>query len=193
MNKNLFVVRSLTVGLLVGMIALLVVGLATTADASGFFRGHVLNGALAQATVSFGQWKTSPPLDRFPNLSPRDANNHELLPNEVRIEQGGAVNFVISGFHEVLIYGPGTRPESINASLTVPSTGTPPGVPLINDPRNRIFRGVDPSTQPTQDRVESVTFANTGRYLVICAVQPHFVQDGMYGFVRVVGDRDRDD
>jgi hypothetical protein len=29
------------------------------------------------ATVSFGQWQTGPPeLNRFPNMSPRDRNNH---------------------------------------------------------------------------------------------------------------------
>jgi len=31
-----------------------------------------------------------------------------------------------------------------------------------------------------------------GRYLVICAVHPHFVDDGMFGFVKVT-EQDRDD
>ena len=34
-------------------------------------------GRRANATVSFGQWQTGPPeLNRFPNLSPRERNNH---------------------------------------------------------------------------------------------------------------------
>ena len=40
--------------------------------------------AMAQAgdnaTVSFGQWRTEPPLDRFPNLSPRLNNNGRVPP-----------------------------------------------------------------------------------------------------------------
>src|SRR4029434_1749557 len=52
--------------------------------------------AMAQAgdnaTVSFGQWRTEPPLDRFPNLSPRLSNNHQLLPFDVTIQAGVAIN-----------------------------------------------------------------------------------------------------
>jgi hypothetical protein len=43
------------------------------------------------ATVSFGAWQTplpppveppeTAPLDRFPNLSPRDRNEHQLIPH----------------------------------------------------------------------------------------------------------------
>ena len=47
-----------------------------------------------------------------------------------------------------------------------------------------------------QNRVEGVAFLNPGRYLVICAVLPHF-NDGMYAWVEVSGrgnnDQDRDD
>ena len=42
-----------------------------------------------------------------------------------------------------------------------------------------------PAGQMNQDRVESVRFLKPGRYLVICAVHPHFVNDGMFGFVKV--------
>ena len=143
-----------------------------------------VDGPLANATVSFGQWRSDPPVDRFPNLNPRQQNNHQLIPFEAKIKAGGAVNFVIAGFHHVLVYGPGTRPEDINASMTVAVTA-PPGPPLINDPNNRVYRGLDPSLQP-QDRVEVVHFANDGVYLVICGVQPHFVNDHMFGYVRVM-------
>ena len=96
--------------------------------------------------------------------------------------------FVIAGFHHIAVYGPGTTLESINETLTQPVTMPPPMPdpfpPLINDPTNRVYRGLDPSRFP-QDRVEVVTFADPGRYLVICAFLPHFL-DNMHGFVNVL-------
>jgi len=140
------------------------------------------DGPKVQATVSFGQWQTDPPLDRFTNPNDRTRNNHQLLPQVVQIKAGGAVNFIISGFHEPVIYGDGTQPGDINTNLVVP----PPPVALIDDPANRMFRGIDPRPL-SQDRVESVIFRKSGTYLVICGVQPHFVNDGMFGFVKVTG------
>ena len=156
-----------------------------------------IDGPLANATVSFGQWQTDPPLDRFPTSSDRLRNEHQLIPNEVKIKAGGAVNFIIGGFHLPIVYDGGTQPGDIDANNTIPSTGTPAGVPLINDPADRIYRGLDPSRQPaltpsgpvtqvTQDRVEVVHFPKPGTYLVICGVQGHFVNDGMFGFVEVL-------
>lgn len=139
-------------------------------------------GPLAQATVSFGQWQTDPAFDRFTVPNDRTRNDHLLIPQTVTIRAGGAVNFIISGFHEPVVYDDGTEPEAINAGLLVPSS-SPPG--LIDDPDNRIFRGVDPRTVP-QDRVESIRFREPGTYLVICAVHPHFVNDKMFGFVQVL-------
>ena len=81
-----------------------------------------------------------------------------------------------------MIYDDGTQPVNINTNLVVP----PPPVAIIDDPTNRIFRGLDPRLQ-SQDRVESVTFNKPGTYLVICAVLPHFVNDRMFGFVKVTG------
>ena len=124
----------------------------------------------------------SPPLDRFPNNSPILGNHHRLTPEIARIRPGGTVNFIIGGFHHVLVYDDGTQPAQINAGLLIPPTNQP-GPPLIADPNRRIYRGLDPSTQP-QDRVEVVHFPNPGTYLVMCGVLPHF-QEGMFGFVRV--------
>jgi plastocyanin len=142
-------------------------------------------GALNNATVSFGGWMTNPPLDRFPNSSPIAPNHHALTPQIAKIKAGGTVNFIIGGFHLVTVYDKGTKPSDINTNITVlPTNGGPP---LIADPNRRIYRGLDPSLQP-QDRVEVVQFDEPGTYLVICAVRPHF-QEGMYGFVKVVGRR----
>ena len=165
------------------------------------------------ATVSFGAWQTKSPIDgspydRFPPNNPtdRNRNDHVLLPNEAMIKAGGAVNFVISGFHQPIVYAAGTQPEDINANLTTMTTGPTPQPPvvLINDATNRIYRGQDPSLQPNtrssvtpppflQDRVEVVRFLDPGTYLVICGVQGHFLgsttgpnpQPPMFGFVTV--------
>lgn len=158
---------------------------------------------LSSATVAFGGWKANPHLcpnppgpcptvDRFaanPNTQfPRFSNNHALAPEIAKIRAGGAVNFIIGGLHVVAVYDNGTRPTDIDITDLVP--GRPPMTPpIMNDPVNRIYRGLDPFLLPVnaqQDRVEVVQFDRPGLYLVICAVLPHF-QDGMYGYVRVIG------
>jgi hypothetical protein len=165
-----------------------------TANAKTTQEGHdhtPMNGERARTVVSFGQWRTdlTPPLDRFPNVSPRTANQHKLIPFVARVTAGGAVDFVISGFHHVLIYAPGTETTDINPNLVVPATVPP----LINDPTNRVYRGLDPNLFPLQERTEGVTFATPGKYLVICGVQPHFVNDNMHGFIDVRHAEDDDD
>ena len=72
--------------------------------------GKPIGGPLAQATVSFGQWSTSPSLDRLLINNPANGNVHRLIPNEVTIQAGGTVNFLIAGFHQVVVYGNGTEP-----------------------------------------------------------------------------------
>ena len=159
-----------------------------------------MNGEGASATVSFGQWNLDTPLDRFPNKSDRTRNNHHLIPGEVTIKAGGSVNFIIGGFHHVLVYGDGVQPADIDRTNLTTVT-VPPGPPLINDPTNRVYRGLDPSVFPLlpgganppmalQDRVEVVRFPNPGRFLVICGVLPHFFDPAtgqfiMFGFVKV--------
>ena len=139
-----------------------------------------ISGPLANATINFGSWQTDPPLDRFPNNSPINRNQHQLTPHEVTIKEGGTVNFIIGGFHHPLVYDDGTQPGDINAALANPDFPL-----LIDDPKNRIYRGLDPRPLP-QDRVETVHFPKRGTYLVICGVRPHFVDDDMFGFVRVI-------
>jgi len=143
-----------------------------------------------------------------PPGNPLAAVNHVVLPNHIKVDQGGVVHFLVSGFHQVVVYKPGTKPEDI----IVPATGT-----FINDATNRFYLGINPAggpgnTQATpanpiatgsdtrsnaQNRVESVGFptsvgvgtppsekAEPGVYLVICNVRGHF-NDGMFGFVEV--------
>lgn len=186
-----------------GMGAAALVTLATpgraraSAKAGAQHNHRPISGPLATATVSFGAWASE--IDRFPNIGAvagLPINVHALIPNEVKIKAGGTVNFIIAGFHFVLVYGPGTRPEDIDINDTIPTT-IQPGPPLINDATNLVYRGIDPSVLPhlqgplqgmiqpvLQDRVEVVHFPNPGSYLVICGVLPHFL-DRMWGFVTV--------
>jgi hypothetical protein len=143
-----------------------------------------VDGPEASVTVSFGQWPTDPPFDRFPNVPPTPEQNvHLLTPYRPTIQAGGSVNFIIAGLHNVQIFEPGTKPRHINTDLVTPMTNAP-GLPIINDPRRRVYRGPDPSLLPL-DRVEVVQLTRPGTYLVICGFLFHF-QDDMYGFIRVV-------
>ena len=134
--------------------------------------------------------------------------NHAILPNNIKIKQGGVVHFLVAGFHQLMVYRPETKPEDID----VPAAGT-----FINDLDHLFYQGIDPAggpgnTQATpanpivtgsdtrsnaQNRVESVSFpdsvgtgtppsanAEPGVYLVICNVRGHFL-DGMFAFVEV--------
>lgn len=176
---------------IIGVVAMFFIGLAAPSVIA-------IDGPLANATVSFGVWQTDPPFDRILSaLGPNDRtrNEHELLPNQVKIKAGGSVNFIISGFHQILVYDDGTQPGDFNAGTTHTVPPQQQQMPeLIDEPIDRIYRGLDPSQQPlyrgvntfVQDRVEVVQFPNPGTYLVICAVHSHFFNDDMFGFVRVL-------
>lgn len=190
------------------LVTLPALGPGTTAKNGGAVQDHEhghdgkheeMDGPLALTEVSFGSWDLDTPLDRFPNNSPRDRNYHHMTPDVAEVKVGGSVNFHISGFHHLLIYDHGTKPQDIKILSTRPPT-TQPVPPLIDDSNNRIYRGLDPSVlpmlpgstppQPLQDRIETVRFPNPGKFLVICGVLPHFFdaptgQFIMFGYVRV--------
>ena len=168
----------------------------------------------SHVVVAFGQWDVDPanPLDRQPiNTEPetRTRNIHDVLPFEAEIDAGGAVSFIISGFHQVLVYGPGRELAEVQAAaagLDLP--GIPMVLPpLVNYTTDLVYRGLDPrilqysplpallppsvpeppppgTVNPVVDRVESVNFKEPGRYLVVCGVRPHF-DTGMHGYVNV--------
>jgi hypothetical protein len=149
--------------------------------------GEQVDGPLANVNVSFGQWKTDPPLDLLLANPPNTANVHKLIPFEATVKAGGTVNFIISGFHLVAVYGPGTEFEDINGSVTVPLPGAPMGFPGAVDDNalnTRIYRGFNPFGAP-QYRVEAVNFPNPGRYIAVCAFVPHF-NDRMFGYIKVL-------
>jgi hypothetical protein len=119
---------------------------------------------------------------------PGNSANHHVLPRVIRVKRGGVVHFNVSGFHQPMVYFPGVTPETI----AVPSA---PAL-FINDTKNLYYRGIAPAGGPppgtpatadpsnASNRVESVSFAEPGDYLVICNVRPHFL-DGMYATIRV--------
>jgi plastocyanin len=144
---------------------------------------------LSNATVSFGAWKTNPPFDRMTQPVTPPRNEHVVVPQVAKIKAGGAVNFIISGLHQVVVYDDGTQPSDISLANQIPDPipGDPALPPLVDDPNGRLYRGPDPRLffPNVVDRVEVVHFENPGTYLVICGVVPHFTT-GMFGFVKVV-------
>ena len=194
MKRREFVER-----LSIGSAVLATAGVAAAQNENEHGNHKPLSGPNASATVSFGAWPvgtTGTPFDRtvLP-LAPMAGNVHALLPWEATIKEGGAVNFVIAGFHQIAVYAPGTQPENISTGVLLPIPGAPSQVGLIDYPTNRIYRGLDPrllSPAPpaapnllSQDRVEVLGFSRRGTYLVICTVNVHFAQ-GMYGWVKVL-------
>lgn len=134
--------------------------------------------ARSSVTVSFGAGLNT--------NQPGNAANHHVLPKEIKISRGGVVNFAVAGFHQIMVYQPGTLPEHIG----VPSSGT-----FINYAPNLFYTGIAPAGGPLgtpasanphngSNRIESVSFPEAGRYLVICNIRGHFL-DGMYAFVQV--------
>lgn len=141
------------------------------------------------ATVlSFGAWPAvgDQPLDRVETPdAPVAPNVHALIPSTVVIREGGTVNYIISGFHQVVVYDSGKEPSDVDTGTLIEIPGAPPEVGLIDDPEMRLYRGASPIGLP-QDRVEAVQFGRRGLYLVICSVNVHFAED-MYGWVLVLG------
>jgi plastocyanin len=136
-------------------------------------------------TVSFGAGLNT--------AQPGNAANHHILPSQIKVRKGGVVNFVVGGFHQLVAYKPGVTQAAIAANLA--SQATPPF--FINfDLPNALYVGIAPAGGPPPvtpatanpsnagNRVESVSFAEAGDYLVICNVRPHFV-DGMWAIVKV--------
>jgi hypothetical protein len=154
-------------------------------------------------TVSFGAGLNT--------AQPGNAQNHHVLPGVIRINAGDVVNFTVSGLHVIRVYDRGVRLTDVKAAIPdeCEVNPTPPAefpancftdgpVPVIPPLGLDVFYeglnsiGPPPPVPPfapvsiAQNRVEPVAFLNPGRYLVICAVLPHF-NDRMYAWVEVSG------
>jgi hypothetical protein len=184
--------RDFVTSVLVGSIAVPVIGDSATPTAKqSEHSGHGNHGDKDKSQnhqVSFGHWNptVAAPVDRMTgDPNPRTRNGHFMTASPIKVRAGDTVSFTISGFHNLLVYGPGTQPADIDRTKLLLS---PPGTfpPLINDPTNRVYRGNDPRANPAvQDRVEAVAFNDEGTFLVMCGVLPHFFDAARSEFVMV--------
>jgi len=140
------------------------------------------------ATVRFGLANIG---SGFPAPSGHDRSGHAndtMVPGTVVIDKGGIVTFEIVNPHQISIYGPGKRPEDVDASIRAAMPAgcpNPGGNGLITDPVGLVASWANPCNQPRLPI--TFQFNQPGRYLVICSFNPHF-QIGMYGWV-IVRDR----
>jgi hypothetical protein len=140
---------------------------------------------------------------------PGNAQNHHILPDVIKVQVGDVVNFVVAGLHVIRVYDRGVRLRDVRDAIpdecetnpappeTFPETcftdGPVPVIPPLGlavyyEGLNSI--GPPPPAPPfaplslAQNRVEPVSFLKPGRFLVICAVLPHF-NDRMLAWVEV--------
>jgi plastocyanin len=145
-------------------------------------------GPATTATVRFGNPDVGSP---FRPPDPHDQSFHSIdnvIPTTTVISAGGTVTFELAEFHQAAVYAPGTRPDDIDATdvtnLTDPGSGAViiPGF-LIDFADDPAFLDNSPFAFAPQSW--EMTFDEPGRYLVICAVVPHFVESKMYAYVHV--------
>ena len=139
---------------------------------------------------------------------PGNPANHHVIPDTIRVNVGDVVSFTVSGFHILRVYGNGVRLADVKALIPdecevnplppatfPPQCGAPP-VPVVSAGALSVYyQGINSLVSPqpgppfalpspATNRVEPVSFNEPGRYLVICAVLPHF-NDKMYAWVEV--------
>jgi plastocyanin len=139
---------------------------------------------------------------------PGNPDNHHVIPNTIRVNVGDVVSFNVAGFHIIRVYGNGVKlsdvkleiPDECEVNPIPPATFPPqcgaPPVPIVSPGALAVYYNginglVSPQPGPpfaqlsaAANRVEPVSFLAPGRYLVICAVLPHF-NDKMYAWVEV--------
>jgi hypothetical protein len=139
---------------------------------------------------------------------PGNSANHHVIPDTVRVNVGDVVNFAVSGLHIIRVYGNGVKISDIKALIpdecevnplppaTFPAQCGPPPVPVVPaGTLNVYYQGINPLVSPqpgppfalpsaATNRIEPVSFLEPGRYLVICAVLPHF-NDKMFAWIEV--------
>jgi len=161
--------------------ALVVLALVASTDASA---------ALAEnAVVNFG----------VPTVG--GAENHRILPDEIRIADDGIVNFIVGGFHQVTVYSvsrntrlrdlaeqiiPGQDyavTDRVGATILDTAQRSAANPILIDSDPNgrRLF--IEPAASPAA-RTVGVYFPEPGTYLVICSVKGH-LDDAMIALVTV--------
>lgn len=184
-----------TPGLLV-LAALLVVGCTTETESPTGLSDQVAitaakggePGAPTSAVMRFGNNAVG-----TSEFGPEHNSSHardNIIPGTVVIRAGGTVTFQVQPPHKVAIYEPGTKPGDIRLipGVTLLDHVGPPGPPFIpafyiDEPVGRVF--LDPAAAFGPPHALEHTFNEPGRYLVICAIAPHFAVFRMYGWVEV--------
>jgi len=100
-----------------------------------------------------------------------------MIPRTSVISQDGEVTFDIAGFHQPMIYEPGTRPEDIDVPAFPPD-------PTIDESEGLVEAGPPLGTEGEWTTDEG-TFSAPGKYLVLCNFTPHFAFAKMYGWIDV--------
>ena len=129
------------------------------------------------------------------------AANHEIVPDDIKLSEGGIANFIVSGFHLVTVYrvADNTKLSDVEEQImpgqdyvlvdkaddtildTAERSAVNPGV-IDSDPNgDRLFIEAGASAAA---RIVSVHFAEAGTYLVICSVKAH-LDDAMIALVTV--------
>ncbi len=88
---------------------------------------------------------------------PGNAANHHVLPNTIEIKAGGVVNFAVAGFHQIVVYNPGTEFEDI----VLPAF--PPNLFVNYQLAHRLLRGDQSGRRQSGDAASSRGHATTRR------------------------------
>jgi hypothetical protein len=150
-----------------GFVAMLCIGLAAPlvmADRGKHRDKHEDEDERLSVTVAFGRGLNT--------AQPGNAVNHVILPKKIKIKQGGVVHFLVAGFHQTMVYKPGTTPEDVRAFI---GNSTAPFIhdqnSLLVDPKDLpndlFYAGINPAGGPlntpasanpsnAMNRVESV-------------------------------------
>jgi hypothetical protein len=100
-----------------------------------------------------------------------------MIPRTSVISEGGEVTFDIAGFHQPMIYEPGTQPEDIDVPAFPPDATIDETDGLVEAGPALGFQG--------EWTTDEDTFAEPGKYFVLCNFTPHFAFANMYGWVDV--------
>jgi hypothetical protein len=110
-------------------------------------------------------------------LNTEGGANNRIIRRQIEVRQGGVVNFVVSGFHQVFVYQRGIQPDDFDPNACSDT--------FVNQRLDQtLYQGISPVEN--QNRVEAVYFGEPGTYLVICNVCGHFFEDKMFAFVKVL-------
>ena len=131
-----------------------------------------------------------------------DLRNWNFLPNNLQVQAGETLRVVDAGFHQAAVYkvAAGTTREQVTADPNAYVDTTIPGAYSendIGDTNNRIALGPSPRSNKravvNRDNAlgMDLTINEPGRYLLICAIRSHFLDEdpatngGMFGLIDV--------